>query len=475
MPSSIQTVNKMKNYFIGLMILATACTSPVHKPALTTVCISDTANYASCVYLTTDETNQPVMSWCEMDTGSKHISFYMAWLDESGRISSKVSIPIEQNANLHEEGMPKVAVKNNGAIIAVYETSMPSAHNRFAGAVRYIVSTDKGASWSKPAYLHADTMPGKSHSFTAIARLGDGEIGACWLDAKPNPKLHGRPVHFAKTNGNNSFENELVIDSIACECCRIAISGSSNGKVSVVFRDIINDSIRDMSIITSPDNGKRFSKAVPYSHDGWVINGCPHNGPALAVADDKIYSTWFTGGPQKGVFYCELNKAMESTNRLLVSDHARFIQLCLLGDGSRLLAFDEKRTEGDKSSNKIVLNRIIDDKVYRGEVEASGSLATYPVVKALDDDHVVVAWSQDKRIYYSVVEVKSINRREIKEPVKRTNVAYKQLPMREDPVCGMMMSASADSVEYKGKVYGFCSDICKARFEDEPGEYVKNP
>jgi Uncharacterized conserved protein len=465
----------MKNYLICLVIIAASCTSPINHKTTGAICISDSTRHASCVYLTTDEKDQPIVSWCETNPDSKQKSFYMAWLDEkSGRFSSKIAIPIEQNASLHEEGMPKIAVKNNGAIIAVYETSTPSDYNRFAGSIRYIVSTNKGKSWTNPVYLHADTTPGKSHSFTALARLGDGEIGACWLDAKPNKKIHGRPVRFAKTSGGNSFVNEMVIDSIACECCRIAISGSKNGRVSIVFRDIINDSIRDMSIVTSEDNGNTFSLAVPYSKDGWVINGCPHNGPALAITDNKMYTTWFTGGSQKGVYYCELNTHLKPANRLLVSNQARFIQLCVLEEGSRILAYDEKRKVGDKTFNKIVLNRLIDDRAYAGEIASSGSMASYPVVKAFGKDKVVVAWSQDEKIYYSVVDVESINKPVIKKPSRGVNVAYNPQSAMDDPVCGMKVSATEDTVRYRGNLLGFCSELCKARFLDEPAAYVEN-
>ena len=42
-----------------------------------------------------------------------------------------------------------------------------------------------------------------------------------------------------------------------------------------------------------------------------------------------------------------------------------------------------------------------------------------------------------------------------------------------DPVCKMDVSkARPDTTQYKGKVYGFCSKICKERFHRHPGTYV---
>lgn len=45
-----------------------------------------------------------------------------------------------------------------------------------------------------------------------------------------------------------------------------------------------------------------------------------------------------------------------------------------------------------------------------------------------------------------------------------------------DPVCGMEIDAekSIYKVVYKGKVYHFCSSVCKEEFEKNPEYYLKN-
>ena len=44
-----------------------------------------------------------------------------------------------------------------------------------------------------------------------------------------------------------------------------------------------------------------------------------------------------------------------------------------------------------------------------------------------------------------------------------------------DPVCGMEITAedAADSVEYEGETYYFCSPGCRAAFEAAPERYVR--
>ena len=46
---------------------------------------------------------------------------------------------------------------------------------------------------------------------------------------------------------------------------------------------------------------------------------------------------------------------------------------------------------------------------------------------------------------------------------------------KKDPNCGMPVTAGiADTVLYKGKVYGFCSDECRDAFLKNPDALVKN-
>src|SRR6516165_6643679 len=46
---------------------------------------------------------------------------------------------------------------------------------------------------------------------------------------------------------------------------------------------------------------------------------------------------------------------------------------------------------------------------------------------------------------------------------------------KKDPNCGMPVTAGIeDTVHYKGKVYGFCSDECKQAFLKNPDALAKN-
>src|SRR5690606_22561717 len=173
--------------------------------------------------------------------------------------------------------------------------------------------------WSQPNYVHADTTSSKERSFAALTRLANGEIGACWLDTPADARSMGRPVKFAATSGDQGFQNEVLIDSSACECCRTAISSDVDGHIVVVYRDITVDNIRDIAVSRSTDNGKSFTTPIAFSNDGWQVSGCPHNGPSVIQTAGATYATWFTGGAESGVYYGTLDASDQATHRERIS------------------------------------------------------------------------------------------------------------------------------------------------------------
>lgn len=46
--------------------------------------------------------------------------------------------------------------------------------------------------------------------------------------------------------------------------------------------------------------------------------------------------------------------------------------------------------------------------------------------------------------------------------------------MAKDPVCGMQVieTSAAGRSEYEGRTYYFCSTACKAKFDQNPKQYV---
>jgi hypothetical protein len=68
-----------------------------------------------------------------------------------------------------------------------------------------------------------------------------------------------------------------------------------NGELYAAPRHVYPGNFRDIAFTSSRDGGRSFSSPVRVSEDGWAINGCPDDGPAMAVdASGTVYLVWPT-------------------------------------------------------------------------------------------------------------------------------------------------------------------------------------
>lgn len=371
--------------------------------------LSDELHKASCVYLTSDEKNNPLVSWCETDTTTgKKFFFFSIFNDSSQSFSNAIPIPIKQSASLHEEGMPKIAVKGDGTIIAVYETSEPTKENEYSGFLYYIQSPNNGKSWTQPHYLDSDSSASTSHSFASLARLSDGEVAACWLGESLDHEKEGRPVMFSKTLGYEGFQNQLSITPSACECCRTAISSNLDGHVAIMFRNLLDSSVRDISVSVSNDAGKSFSKPTSFSNDGWMIYGCPHNGPSVVSGENNNYSTWYTGGRQPGIYYAKLDKNRQIIKKVHLSKKGRFAQICLSSTNHPIIVYNELFLKGDTLCSPIVVEKISGEKIFKKIITPQDAQASYPVLQPYKKNAIIVAWNENGKIYYHKINADDI-------------------------------------------------------------------
>ena len=90
---------------------------------------------------------------------------------------------------------------------------------------------------------------------------------------------------------------------------RVATAGEH---VYAAWRHIYPGSLRDIAVARSTDNGATFGAPIRVSEDGWKIDACPDDGPAM-VADGHggIHIVWPTlvagDTPRKGIFYSTLS------------------------------------------------------------------------------------------------------------------------------------------------------------------------
>jgi hypothetical protein len=381
--------------------------------------VSELNKNASGPYFTTNQYGESILVWTEAQDGDRgHIIKY-ATLDEMGHTFRTIhAIPSSSGCRAHDESMSKLAFKADGTMLAVFSKRTPTKKNRFAGALYYTQSFDEGANWTAAQYLHVgDTTHGLSRSFFDLTRLPDGEIGAIWLDSRLTKKRgDGSSLFFAKTSEKKGFLTDQVIGRGTCECCRTELYTSAEGHIHVAYRNIWQDSIRDMAHLVSFDNGKTFSTPKRISADDWVINGCPHTGPSLGVNQAKLHATWFTMGGAQGLYYAYSDDIGNSFKpRQLLTKKGKHPQLLALKDGKMVFVWEESnRTpvaahhehgspQAVKVANTIqTTTSYIKAQIWQNGhplmeywVSEANKIAEYPVLTELKSGNIGIAWVQE--------------------------------------------------------------------------------
>ena len=135
------------------------------------------------------------------------------------------------------------------------------------------------------------------HGFVSIIPNNNKGFFITWLDGRNTveKKLdgHHKPmtIRFAEITNTGEVINESELDAAACDCCQTSIAMTNNGPI-VVYRDRSENEVRDIYTIRNI-NGV-WEEPSPLHNDGWIINGCPVNGPKVAVNSTNLAVAWFT-------------------------------------------------------------------------------------------------------------------------------------------------------------------------------------
>ncbi|MCO6496868.1 MAG: exo-alpha-sialidase [Chitinophagaceae bacterium] len=405
-------MKKILPLFVIVFSVLISCTQS--RVSSENILLSDAGNNASCVYLTNDPAGVPAVSWVEIDSSGTIRFFVALWNSENNSFGEKVNIPIPQNTILHDEAMPKVNFKGDGTLVATFEVIVPPVKGakRGKGDILFALSTDNGKTWTEATSVNSGFPYEGSIGYSGVKRLTDGELGFVWLGTNPESD-EGRPILFAKTTKDGGFTKPILIDTIACECCRVAITNDKAGELNIVFRDLLPGSIRDISIATSDNNGDTFNKPVTFSDDQWVIGGCPDNGPSVAANAQTTYTAWFAGSSSNqiaGIYYGELNKNHELLSKRLIAPAGKFTQICLMPDGTRIMGYNEAYRENDSAYYKVFISKINDDGYFKKEVTLPRSYGFFPVVVPAGNNLALIAWRDRGKVFYSAVSTEDISK-----------------------------------------------------------------
>jgi len=193
--------------------------------------------------------------------------------------------------------MPHVRQTADGALWATWLQGAGDSHARDLVLAR---SSDDGLTWSAPETVNLDGTAAE-HGFASLWPEGRDALGIAWLDGRATapsaghaepPALAGATMlRTAVFDARLARRDEQAIDDAACDCCQTDVAPLDDGP-RLVYRDRLPGEIRDISILRRDAGGWGPPRRV--HADGWAIEACPVNGPAVAASGRVLAVAWYT-------------------------------------------------------------------------------------------------------------------------------------------------------------------------------------
>ena len=325
-------------------------------------------------------------------------------------------------ANLSGEQPPRVVLvprANHDPAIVVVWTARSNTGTRLFSAR----SDDGGRSFAAAQPVPGTDAPG-NRGWESVATTRDGSVVAIWLDhrgvaASAQGMNHGEHQHAVsgenKTDGVaraqlsklffarlDARDSARALTGGVCYCCKTSIETDPDGGVYAAWRQVYAGNVRDIAFSKSSDGGRSFSTPVRVSEDKWVLDGCPENGPALAIDQRKrmhvVWPTLVPGAssaePTLGMFYAMSRDGVRFTprQRLPTEGSPRHSQIAVTAQGEIVAVWDEQAP----GVRRVVVARGRPDdsgvaQLVRQPIEDAAP-ATYPVV-ATSGAATIVAWT----------------------------------------------------------------------------------
>ncbi len=307
----------------------------------------------------------------------------------SGEIAPRVSLSSGVNAN-----QPEIAVLWNA--------------KQDGTAIRFARSRDGGKTFGAAQTLQAGGAPG-DRGWGAMALDSKGAAHVIWLDHRGMAAGGEHSGHKGEHDGvamaqksalyyasvSPSGVRERPLFPGVCYCCKTAMAIAPNGSIYAAWRHVFAGNFRDIGFSASRDGGATFSPMTRVNQDGWSINGCPDDGPAMAVdAAGVVHLAWPTVADETGVILYATSRDGQSFSKpervpTFGAPKASHPQIAVDGSGRVFVGWDEVRN-GARSAGIVAL--VAKGATTPGTPESLGPATAYPVMAA-SGRGLVAAWT----------------------------------------------------------------------------------
>lgn len=352
---------------------------------------------SSASNLVTAPDGRVMLSWIEPGPDGTHLLRFSTLEEEEWREGRTITSGAQWVVNWAD--FPALTVLPSGRLAAHYlERPDTSGRGTHAYHIRVVQSADGGATWSSPVTPHRDSSL-TEHGFVALFAAAGDSLGVVWLDGRGfAPEAGGTDemsLRATTVGPDGGLGAEQVIDPRTCECCQTSVARTGPGPV-VAYRGRTPLEVRDIQLARRTEEG--WTLGQPVHDDGWQIEACPVNGPAVdSDGGNRVVVAWFTGARDSARVYVAFSDdAGESFAAPIRVDEGRpvgRVDVATLPDGGALVTW----IEGGAAEAADVLVRRIDRSGTSAEplrvTTSTGARSSGFPQMAISGEQVLFAWT----------------------------------------------------------------------------------
>ena len=247
-----------------------------------------------------------LISWLNRQQGRRNILQFSSYTEAGGWQSQPRTIAVGQSLVANWADTPHLLATADGALWVQWlqaNAASPSAYD-----VALARSRDGGMTWTQITRVN-DDQAASEHGFAALWPRSVNSIGIAWLDGRGQHVAHDAGQQDIQQKDDmhhggamqlraNGFDMDLargpdaLVDARACDCCQTDAATTDRG-VLLAWRDRGEDEVRDIVVARLQDDGA-WTKPVPVHADGWKVEACPVNGPAIAARGNAAVVAWYS-------------------------------------------------------------------------------------------------------------------------------------------------------------------------------------
>lgn len=346
--------------------------------------------------LSTMNDGSVLMSWTE----PKEDGFALKTAISDGAGWSEAQTVVERDdLFVNWADFPSAVALADGTIVAHWLRA--NGDDDYFYDINIALSRDEGLTWSERVIPHEDRSQ-RQHGFVTLLPAEDGKFAVIWLDgrsydtyAPQDVVKNAMQLRIREISADGSMGQDTLLDARTCTCCQTSAVVTESGDVLVVYRDRSLGEIRDISIVRQTQQG--WSTPQPVSEDGWNIEGCPVNGPAIDATYRRSVVAWFTAANDipkvKVAFSSDDGVTFGEALEIDSNTPSGRVDVIQLNDGSALITWVEQTAKGE-----TILICATDPKTGCTHpivlaVSPAGRTVGFPRM-TLGDQGVYVAWTE---------------------------------------------------------------------------------